>query len=139
MGRLAEFAGNHPFLVLGLIGTWIAVLVYEIRQKSLGVTHVPAPDAVRLINRGAVVIDVRSPDQFGTGHIINARNVSLADIEADPDKLKKHKKKVLLTVCDNGSGSGRAAGLLRKAGYERVFSIKGGLAGWRAENLPVVK
>ena len=35
--------------------------------------------------------------------------------------------------------AGRAAVALRKAGFDKVFSLKGGLNGWRAENLPLVK
>ena len=46
---------------------------------------------------------------------------------------------MFLTVCTNGASSGKAATLLRKAGYPTVFSLKGGLSGWRAENLPLVK
>ena len=51
----------------------------------------------------------------------------------------KQKNKVFLTVCTNGATSGKAAALLRKAGYPTVFSLKGGLSGWRSENLPLVK
>ena len=55
------------------------------------------------------------------------------------DEIHKKKDKILLTVCGDGSSSGRAAGQLRKSGYENTFSLKGGLAGWRADNLPLVK
>ena len=44
-----------------------------------------------------------------------------------------------MTVCENGIDSAKAAGVLREAGYENVFSLKAGLAGWRADNLPLVK
>jgi rhodanese-related sulfurtransferase len=60
-------------------------------------------------------------------------------LQQDGDAIDKKKNKVLLTVCDNGSLSGKAASLLRKAGYENVFSLRGGLGTWRAENLPLVK
>jgi rhodanese-related sulfurtransferase len=53
--------------------------------------------------------------------------------------IRKQKSKVLLVVCDTGTSSGRAAGTLRKAGFENAFSLKGGLNAWRTENLPVVK
>jgi rhodanese-related sulfurtransferase len=100
---------------------------------------VSTADAVRLINKGALVIDVRKAEEFAVGHIVNARNVALDRLQQDEDAVGKKKDKILLTVCDTSSSAGRAAGLLRKLGYENVFSIKGGLAGWRAENLPVVK
>jgi rhodanese-related sulfurtransferase len=96
--------------------------------------------AVQLVNKGATIVDVRKPEAYSTGHIVNARNVPLDQLEADPEKsLKKSGKKIYVTVCDNGTASGRAANMLRKAGFENVFTLQGGLAAWRADNLPVVK
>ena len=134
-----EFVGNHPLLVAALLVAWAAVMFYEMRLRATGLTHITPGDAVRLINKGALVIDVRAPAQFETGHIVNARNIALERIQQSDDAVNKQKNKVLLTVCDNGMTSGKAASLLRKAGYGNVFSVKGGLGGWRAENLPLVK
>jgi rhodanese-related sulfurtransferase len=139
MAQLVEFAGNHVWLVAGLLAASAAVIFYELRQRSHGTTHVSAADAVRLINKGALVIDVRKPEEFQTGHIVNARNVPLERVQKDDAAVGKQKSKILLAVCADGSSAGRAAGHLRKSGYENTFSLKGGLAGWRADNLPLVK
>jgi rhodanese-related sulfurtransferase len=139
MNQIIEFVGHHPLIIGGIVAAWCAVLFYELRLRSQGTTHVSTADAVRLINRGALVIDVRKPEEFAAGHIVNARNVALDRLQQDEDAVGKKKDKILLTVCDTGASAGRAAGLLRKAGYENVFSIRGGIAGWRTDNLPVVK
>jgi rhodanese-related sulfurtransferase len=139
MAQLVEFAGNHVWLVSGLFAALLAVMFNELRLRSQGVTHVSAADAVRLINKGALVIDVRKPEEFGAGHIVNARNVPLERVQQDDEAVHKNKSKILLAVCADGASSGRAAGHLRKAGFENAFSLKGGLAGWRADNLPLVK
>jgi rhodanese-related sulfurtransferase len=139
MSELIAFANQHPWLIGGLFASWVAVMFYEIRVRAGGVTHVTAADAVRLINKGALVIDVRKPEDFQTGHIVNARNVVLDRLKGDEDSIAKKKDKVLLAVCDNGGLSGKAASLLRKAGYTNAFSLKGGIGGWRADNLPLVK
>ena len=114
-------------------------MFYELRLRSQGATHVSAADAVRLINKGALVIDVRKPEEYQAGHIVNARNVPVDRVQQGDDAITKQKNKILLAVCADGATSGRAAGHLRKAGYENAFSLKGGLAGWRADNLPLVK
>jgi rhodanese-related sulfurtransferase len=139
MAQLVEFTGNHVLLITGLFASLLAVMFYELRMRAQGVTHVSAADAVRLINKGALVIDVRKPEEFGAGHIVNARNVPLERVQKDDDAISKNKSKILLAVCADGASSGRAAGALRKAGYENAFSLKGGLSGWRADNLPLVK
>jgi rhodanese-related sulfurtransferase len=139
MGQVVEFAGNHPLLVSALIASWFAVVFYELRLRAGNVTHVSTADAVRLINKGALVIDVRKPEDYESGHIVNARNLVLERIQEDQDAVAKKKDKILLAVCANGGLSGKAASLLRKAGYPNAFSLKGGISGWRADNLPLVK
>ncbi len=139
MAQLVEFIGNHVWLVAGLVAAASAVMFYEVRLRAQGATHVSAADAVRLINKGALVIDIRKPEEFQAGHIVNARNVPLERVEKDENAIGKQKNKILLAVCADGSTAGRAAGHLRKTGYENAFSLKGGLAGWRADNLPLVK
>ena len=137
MEQLAEFASNHTLMVLALIGSFGLVATYELRLRASGVTQVSPADAVKLINKSAVIVDVRSAESFASGHIANARNVPLAELEADPDKLKKSKSKIILTVCDSGLEAGRAANALRKAAYGNAFSLRGGIRAWRTENLPL--
>ena len=139
MADLVEFAGNHTLLVLGLIGSWGLVMVYELRLKAQNVTNVNPTDAVRLINKGAMIIDVRSAAAFQTGHIVNARHIAFADVGSNKIIAKKQKNKTFLTVCDDGSNSGKAANILRNAGYDSAFSLKGGLKNWQTENMPLVR
>ncbi len=138
MARLAEFTQNNLLLVLALMATWSAVMFYEIRLKARGLSQVTAPDALRIINKGAMIIDVRPADAFSSGHIVNARNIDPESLHSRRSPLKR-KNKMLLAVCENGADSGRVANELRKAGFENAFSLKGGLNQWRAENLPLVK
>ena len=139
MGQLAEFAASHPYLAIGVIASLSAVIFYELKLNTQRATSVSPGEAVLLINKGALVIDVRKTEDFVQGHIVNARNIKLNSIETDDKTLKRQKSKTLLTVCENGADSAKAAGALRQAGYENVASLRAGLAGWRAENLPLVK
>jgi rhodanese-related sulfurtransferase len=137
--QLLEFCGNHPLLVSGIVVAWLAVMVYEIRLKSQSFSHVSAAEAVRLMNAGAVVIDVRKPEEFAQGHIVSARNIEADALGNERKLLDKYKKKVVLTVCNSGLASNRAAMQLRREGIEQAFSIRGGLAAWKNENMPLEK
>jgi rhodanese-related sulfurtransferase len=139
MERILEFSGNHPFLVTALVFMIFLVVFHELRRRGQGATSVAPGDAVRLINRGAVVVDVREPSAWAAGHIVNSRNHAAAALKDNPELLAKQRKKALLLVCDTGMASNRAAGDLRKQGFEQVLSLRGGLNAWRTENLPVVK
>src|SRR5512143_2746933 len=139
MNQLVEFASHHAVIVAGLVAALLGVAFYELRLRAAGAMQVSAADAVRLINRGALVIDVRKPEEFAAGHVVNARNVTLDKLQQGDDAIKKQKDKILLTICESGTTAGRAADLLRRAGYTNVFNVRGGLASWRSENLPLVK
>jgi len=139
VGQLVEFTSNHPVLVLVIMTMGFAVIVNEIRVATQGVTHISVPQAVQLMNRGAVVVDVRKADEFGSGHMVNAKNIPVETLDGDKTKVDKYKKKNLLMVCESGTTSGRAANVLRKDGFDNVFSVKGGIRAWREDKLPLVK
>lgn len=138
MQQLIEFAGNHLFLVGSLFLLVVLVIVNELRLRAGGAEAAPA-DAVRLINDGAAVLDVRSTDKFAGGHIVGARNVPMADLDGQLEALTKLKDKAVLLCCDVGSQSAKAAAALRGAGFAQVHNLKGGLAAWQRENLPLQK
>ncbi|MFO1326956.1 MAG: rhodanese-like domain-containing protein [Rubrivivax sp.] len=96
-------------------------------------------EAVRLINREkAVLVDVCEPAEFAAGHAAGARNVPLGSIEGSKE-LPSNKALPIVVMCATGARSGRAAGLLRKAGYERAVALAGGNNAWREANLPIEK
>ena len=120
-------------LVSGCLLVWP-----QLKGKGFG-GGVGTAEAVRLINREkAVLIDVSEPDEFAKGHANGARNVPLGKLEGSKD-LPSNKALPLVVVCPTGSRAARAAGLLRKAGYEKAQPLTGGFGAWREANLPVEK
>ncbi len=138
MDRILEFAGNHTLLVFALVTSFLLVVFSELRRKASGMTNVEAADAVRLINNDAAVIDLRSAEAFGRGHIVNARNVPSDELGARVDKLKDLQSQPVIIVCDAGITSTKAVDTLKKAGFESVYSLKGGMSGWSQAGMPVV-
>lgn len=137
MDQLVEFASNNALLASALIATALAVIFNELRLQRQGLSSIATVDAVRLINQGAVVVDVREKSSFNSAHIVDSRHISTDELLAG-GAVKLKKKKAVLLVCDSGTQSTRAAAALRKSGIENVFSLKGGIAAWRQENFPVV-
>ncbi len=96
--------------------------------------------AVMLINREkAVVVDVCEPAEFAAGHVGGAKNIPLNQLEAKLAGTVKNKALPLILVCQSGARSNRAVAIAKKLGYEQAQSLGGGLASWRAANLPVEK
>jgi rhodanese-related sulfurtransferase len=139
MERLLEYALRHPFLTGGTALMALVVLAYEASRARNGGGTVGATDAVRLLNEGALLLDVRSKDEFDSGHVIEARHIPQPELAQGLESLKKHKDKVVITVCESGMRSGAAARVLRAAGFSKVVNLRGGMQSWRADSLPVVK
>ena len=96
--------------------------------------------ATQLINQGkAIVVDVREPAEFSAGHLRDAKNIPLGELSNRIGELDKFKSKAIIAVCQSGTRSAKAAGQLKKAGFNEAFSLDGGIAAWQAQGLPLTK
>ncbi len=136
MAQLIEFIGNHLFLVAAFVGLAIALAI-AMFQGSGGISP---QQAVLLLNQEeALPVDLRSEAEYRTGHIINAINITQQDVAAGAARLDKYKSRPLLLYCESGVRAGGAVKSLRRLGYAKVHHLRGGLAAWRSEQLPVTK
>lgn len=139
MQRLFEFIGHHPFLAGGAILAAAALAGYEIWARLQAFAALSAMQAVRLMNQGALVLDLRPKQAFDAGHIGDARNVPAAELESQADSLKKWRDKTVITYDDSGMGGAGAARTLTKLGFTKVFNLEGGLNAWVRDNMPLTK
>ncbi|MEN3363670.1 MAG: hypothetical protein V7606_944 [Burkholderiales bacterium] len=96
--------------------------------------------ATQMINQGkTIVLDVREPAQFAAGHLRDAKNIPLKELPNRISELDKFKSRSVIVMCQQGMQSARATTQLKKAGFNEVVSLNGGLAAWQAQGLPVAK
>lgn len=94
-------------------------------------TCIPATTAKTLIDKGAVtIVDIRDPASFAAGHVqgaisLNNSNVQEVIAQADFDLP-------LLVFCYHGHSSQGAADFLSQQGFSEVYSVDGGVEGWRS-------
>jgi rhodanese-related sulfurtransferase len=138
MAQLIEFAFNHPVLV-GAFFVILTVLLVNLVQGGGSKAVLPI-QAVQLFNRqDAVPLDIRSAVDFEEGHIVNARNIPMAELKTGLNGLKKLKDKPVVVYCATGATTAAALRELSAAGFEQVYSLKGGIAAWRNDNLPLTR
>jgi rhodanese-related sulfurtransferase len=111
-----------------LIVAAIVVIVFMLKQAG----QISPQAAVAHLKNGALVIDVRSPGEFASGHLSVAINMPLDEIETALPLRVKDKNQVLLLHCLSGTRSGMAKTKLKRMGYLNVFNL--GSYG-RAENI----
>lgn len=117
----------------------ILVILYELRARSETKASVSPQDMVRLMNHGALLIDLRPPEAFASGHVGGARQMTGEQILQAGETLKKYKDKAVVVYDDTGSLSASAVRQLAAQGFTKAFNLRGGLAAWRTENLPLTR
>ena len=141
MQEIMQFVSRHPILSIAWVGLLVAVIATTFKGLTSKVKVITRSQVTHLINKeDAVVVDLRQRDDFRKGHITNSLNVLPAEIKNGSfGELEKHKAKPVIVVDGTGMNAQESAGLLIKAGFERVMVLKEGIAGWSGENLPLVR
>jgi rhodanese-related sulfurtransferase len=137
MDRVLEFVSHHPWLAAATALVAAFIVVYEMRARSESLVSVTPQEVIRLMNQGALLLDLRPQEQYQAGHVTGARQMSGEQILSAADTLKKHKEKTVVVYDDRGSLGAAAVRQLAAQGFTRVFTLRGGLAAWRADHLPV--
>ena len=140
MERLPEFIANHLILV-SLFVAILTLLLWNIFGSSLsGLSKIGPAEVTRLMNHEkALLLDLRAAADFSSGHILSARNIPAAELEGRQKELQKHKKNPIILCCSRDSDGIKAGRILKFAGYEKIYSLKGGLESWRNASLPVAR
>lgn len=138
MDKLLEFTSNHMLLVLALMISFFVVVFTELRRKASGLVNIEAAEVVKLVNNDALVIDLRGTEAFSRGHIVSAKNIPSDELDTKLNQLQRFKSKPIVAVCEAGVTSTKAIDTLCAAGFESVYGLKGGMAGWSQAGLPVV-
>ena len=135
-----EFFIENWFLFAALAAVMI-LLVFDPAGMGGSVAQAVSPmELSRLVNHEqAVLVDIRSNDEFAAGHIAKSRNIPLDDIENHSKKLEKFKKRPMVLICQSGNRAGKAATKLRKMEFDKLFQLTGGLIEWQKESLPLEK
>jgi len=139
MSRFVDFVRNNFLLFLVALVSG-GMLLWPLVRRTTGGPWVNTTQATHLINReDAIVVDVREPNEFAAGHVLGAKNLPLARLDASGADLAKKKERPVIVYCDGGERSAKALATLKKHGYTRVANLSGGLGAWQQAGLPVEK
>ena len=139
MERLLEYVSHHPYLAASAVFAVVVLFVYESRVRASGESAISTQDLIRLQNQGALVLDIRKPDAFAQGHVANAKQLPSDQILTAGENFKRYKEKPVVVYDESGSLAAAAVRQLTQQGFTKAYSLRGGFAGWRAEQLPVTK
>jgi rhodanese-related sulfurtransferase len=139
MDRVLIYSGHHPWLATFALVAGLAVLLHELYLRTQSVGAIAPQEAIRLMNQGATVLDLRPPEAYAAGHINGARNFDTGQIVKGAETLKRYKEKPLIVFSDSSTLAAAAVRTLTRQGFTKVFNLRGGVDAWRAQNLPLAR
>ena len=138
--ELMAFAGRNPMLSLALAGLTVALVFTEIARLFRGYKAIKPGELTALVNAGnAVVVDLSPAADFEKGHIAGSRNVQPKQFGPTHKLVANAKQQPVVLVDSTGMAAAAAARQLKKAGFEQLHVLDGGLPAWSAADLPLVK
>lgn len=138
MDGLMEWAQQHSLLIgLFFVGLFL-LLSYEWERFRTPVTRLLPQDLVQLMNQQkAMVLDLRSKEEFEKGYVPHAHSLPLSSPEWNTFAFPSTQPIVL--ICGTGEQSQAAAQQLHQKGLSLgVFLLEGGLNSWRQAGLPLI-
>lgn len=138
--QLLSFIAEHWLLVTAAVVLLILIFNYE-RLFGTGIKNtVSAQALVLLINhQNAVIIDVRSRELFHQGHIVNAVNIPLTQLEENLQKLDSYKGKPIVLVDTQTPAINKLSAILKQKDSADIKVLAGGMNSWKESGLPISK
>jgi rhodanese-related sulfurtransferase len=98
-----------------------------------------SPEQVRPAVEAAYAqfVDVRTPEEYASGHAYRTKNIPIDQLLANLDKLEKNEPVYL--ICHTGNRSKKAAQMLVDAGFPQAITVAGGTEAWKAAGLPMAR
>ena len=134
------FQDTQNLLLIAVAVVSGAMLLWPYIRRGTGGPRVNTLEATLMMNKeGAGLVDLRDDADFAKGHVLNAVNIPMAQLESRLGELSKFKDKPLIVYCDAGNRSGAALDILKKNGFDKAFNLGGGMAAWQQAGLPLEK
>jgi rhodanese-related sulfurtransferase len=135
-----QFISNNIIPIFLALFSGAMLLWSLFGNRFRGVKEVDTVAALQLINhKGALVLDVREPNEYESGHVLNSKLIPLGKLKERMGELEKYKDQSIVVVCRSGNRSGTACYLLGKQGFTQAYNLAGGVQAWQKANLPLEK
>lgn len=140
MGEILDFMLSHWQLSGLLLVLIIGYIIFEWRVSEGGNGQISPEQAIDLYNhQNAVLLDVRTAEQFKAGHVVGSDHVEYHESDKKLKKFTKYAQRPVIIISADGRNAGTFAARLAEHGLSRVLSLSGGISAWQAAGLPLTK
>jgi rhodanese-related sulfurtransferase len=124
---------NTIWTVAVIIGVVLLV------QNLMVADGIDVKQAQSMSKQGALLLDVREPDEYAEVHAPDAKLIPLGTLGSRLQEIETYKNKPIVVMCRSGRRSAQAVSQLKQAGYTQVSNVKGGITAWEKEGLEVIR
>ncbi len=107
----------------------ILIVLFAVQSA---IETIPVKEFASQLNAEVILVDVRTPEEYKTGHIEGAINVSVTSDDFNKEIAKLPKTKTIYMYCKSGIRSQRAALKMKDLGFKKMIQLKGGFLAWQA-------
>ncbi len=138
--QVSEFAANHPMLVIAFATLLSLVVFNEVKSATQRFVSLTPAAAVQLMNtEDVVIVDLREPAETVGGKITKAVQIPFSAMTQRVSELEKYKEKTVLLYDKTGARTASVCKTLTKNGFNKVFSLSGGIVAWQEAHMPLSK
>ena len=129
-----NFIINNIFLIGIIVVSGVMLLLPTLQGRG---PHISSFHVTKKMNEGKVLIlDVSRQDEYDEGHIRSAVHIPFEDLKDKLSRIERFKAGPVVIVCATGSRAAKATSVLKKAGFNDVSSLEGGMKDWKAQSMP---
>jgi len=140
MQQLIDFGVRHWELLLAFVVILGLFLSLELHIKLVAAPGVSVQQTVLLMNReNAILLDVRDTKNFSNGHIAASVNIPFSELRDKIKQLDDCRQRPIIINFGRGQAHHRVAKLLKNAGFDQLYHLKGGILSWEKATLPLIK
>lgn len=127
----------HKLSILPIL--FFAAFSLNVAAQETGIKLLPAKAYAQALHSAdqKQIIDVRTPEEFQSGHIAAAKNINLYDQDFKAQLEKLNKQEPVFVYCKVGGRSAKAAKILNELGFVNIYDLDGGMMSWESNKLPV--
>jgi rhodanese-related sulfurtransferase len=114
-------------------GTAVASFRELLKQAKSQIREVDPAGAATLVDSGALLLDVREPDEFEQGAVPGSIHIPRGHLESQVESRVTDRARPIVVMCAGGTRSAFAAKTLGELGYSDVVSMEGGFNRWKDE------
>jgi rhodanese-related sulfurtransferase len=129
---------------LKLARSLLTSALFAVSAASVSLSYAGRPSAVdvkqvaAMQSSGALLLDVREPDEYAQGHVPGAILIPLGQLDQRLPEIARYKNQPVALICRSGNRSAKAQKLLEQAGFSAAANVEGGMIAWQRSGLPVV-